>query len=224
MLPALAALLVFWFATPAHADGPKFVVAASTRSDEQSPRRLFNAGLRAEESGNLTVACQLFMAARLASRSGVADALYARGAALRLVRILAGRDDDAASAAAVLIEDRGESSDLGPLVRSLIRRFGTEPANLEMAHGTIIAARWNRATEAIALEVELESGETRVVEAQAQIAPISAGQQVKMLVKKTRGHAAAGWTLIALARESADGWQILRVDGLPGHRVVSGVP
>ncbi len=203
---------------PAWADEPvgRFVVAASTRSEEQSPRRLFNAGLRAEETGNLALACQLFMAARLAGRDGVADKLYARGAALRLVRLLAGRDDDAASAAAVLIEDRGESSDLGPLVRTLLRRVQGERPAVEIVTGTLLSTRWTRATDGVLLELELDGGDTRVVEADAPVSPLSAGLRVRAMVRKTSGRAAAGWRLIAMGREQADGWQLIRVADLPG--------
>lgn len=222
MLRLLLLVALLGPSAPALADAPsRFVVAASTRADEQSPRRLFNAGLRAEESGNLARACQLFMAARLVVKASVADELYARGAALRLVRILAGRDDDAALAAALLIEDRGDSSDLGPLVRSLLKRFASGQAALELAEGMIVAARYVKSSETVVLELELPGGELRVVEAEGTIAPLSAGQKVRLLVKKVRGRAAAGWSVVALGRDRAEGWQLLRVDGLPGMAVAS---
>lgn len=213
----LVALALALSTVPAQAEPPgRFVVAASTRSEEQSPRRLFNAGLRAEEGGNLALACQLFMAARLAARESVADMLYARGAALRLVRVLAGRDDDAASAAAVLIEDAGESSDLGPLVRTLLRRVRGERPAVEMLSATLVATRWARATDSVLLELELDSGEQRVVEADAPVSPLSAGLRVKVLVRKTHGRASSSWRLVAMGREHADGWQLIRVSDLPG--------
>lgn len=216
-LGALVVLALAGGAIPAKAEPPgRFVVAASTRSEEQSPRRLFNAGLRAEEGGNLALACQLFMAARLAARESVADVLYARGAALRLVRVLAGRDDDAASAAAVLIEDAGESSDLGPLVRTLLRRVRGERPAVEMLSATLVATRWARATDTVLLELELDSGEQRVVEADAPVSPLSAGLRVKVLVRKTHGRASSSWRLVAMGREHADGWQLIRVADLPG--------
>lgn len=204
--------------SPARSDEPvgRFMVAASTRSEEQSPRRLFNQGLRAEESGNLALACQLFMAARLAARDSVADALYARGAALRLVRVLAGRDDDAASAAAVLIEDGGESSDLAPLVRSLLRRVHGDRAAVELLSATLVSTRWTRATDSVLLELELDDGERRVVEADAPVSPLSAGLRIRALVRKTSGRAASSWRLVAMGREHADGWQLIRVTDLPG--------
>src|SRR5262245_33086245 len=84
----------------------KIVRAAPLRQDnEWPPRRLFNAGLDAEQHGNLTLAVQLYMSARLAVRTSIADELYVRGAALRLVRILSGYDDDAAAAVATLIKE-----------------------------------------------------------------------------------------------------------------------
>lgn len=214
----LVVALALFAQVPAWADEPvgRFVVAASTRSEEQSPRRLFNMGLRAEESGNLALACQLFMAARLAGRDSVADVLYARGAALRMVRVLAGRDDDAASAAAVLIEDAGESSDLGPLVRTLLRRVHGDRPSVELLSATLVSTRWTRATDGVLLELELDNGDTRIVEADAPVSPLSAGLRIRAVVRKTSGRAASSWRLIAMGREQADGWQLIRVADLPG--------
>jgi hypothetical protein len=88
----VAASLALSLAPAARADDGALVVAAPTRSaEEASPRRLFNAALRAEEKGDLLAATQLLLAARLAPRRALADTIYARGAGLRLVRLLAPR-------------------------------------------------------------------------------------------------------------------------------------
>jgi hypothetical protein len=196
---------------------PELLAAASTRSaEEPSPRRLFNAGLRAEERGDLGEACRLFMAARLVPRLSFADELYARGAALRQVRLLAGRDEDAATAAALLLGATGaESGDLGPLIGRLLRRF--EPGAkrpLEQHTGTIVSLRFHRPSGHVLVEVEIDGGERRIIEAEGVVAPFSAGDRVAIVIRRIKGHAAAGWRLVAMGQERSDGWQILRVESL----------
>lgn len=204
---------------------PRLVSAAPTRAGEEwSPRRLFNAGLRAEERGDLTLACQLYMAARLAPRLAFADELYARGAALRKLRLLAGRDDDAAAAAATLIGDSGDAGDLAPLLRTLLRRLDPgvrEP--LEVVNGQIISVRFHRPTGQVLVELEVDGGDRRVLEADGTVGPFSAGHRVAVVMRRIRGKAAVGWRLVAMGAEHADGWQILRVRGLPGPGMESGV-
>jgi hypothetical protein len=155
--PIVLALALFYAPAALAAEPARLVFAAPTRAGEEwSARRLFNAALRAEERGNLMAACQLFMASRLAPRASFADVLYARGAALRLVRLLAGRDDDAALASALIIEDRGETSDLGPLIRSLMRRLRPEP-EVDVQHHRPL--RYAPKTEHVTMELRLDGGD-----------------------------------------------------------------
>jgi hypothetical protein len=196
----------------------RLVFAAPPRAGEEwPPRRLFNSGLEAEERGNLVMACQLYLASRLATRASLADELYARGAALRLVRILLGYDDDAAVAAALLAAPAAEGSDLAPVVRGLVRRLerGAE-RNLELLSGTLLSVRFQRSSGQVFLELDPDGGERRIIAAESPVGPFSAGQRVKMLIQRLRGNANAGWRLLALAGDHADGWQIIRVRGLPG--------
>ncbi|MFO0726773.1 MAG: hypothetical protein U1E65_23500 [Myxococcota bacterium] len=214
----LIALALSAVAGPSSADeSSRLVFAAPTRAGEEwSARRLFNAALRSEERGNLLAACQLFMASRLAPRSSFADVLYARGAALRLVRLLAGRDDDAALAAAMLIEDKGETSDLGPLIRTLMRRLESERSEVELMTGTLLSLRYNPRTERVTIEVEVDGGDRKIIEADGAVAPFSAGNRVTALVRRVSGRASAGLHLIGLSKEGHDGWTMLRIHGLPG--------
>lgn len=219
---AVAALLTF-IAAPAQADEQKIVRAAPLRQDSDwPPRRLFNAGLEAEQKGNLVVAVQLYMSARLASRVSIADDLYARGAALRLVRILSAHDDDAAAAVATLIkEEAGDrtSTDLAPLIRSLIRRAdrANDEHELSFMTGTIASIRVpNNASNAL-IELRLEGeGERRIISAEGPVGPFSAGDPVRVMVKRDNTRAASAWKLIGMAHAKADGWQILAISGLPG--------
>lgn len=215
--PIVLALALFYAPAALAAEPARLVFAAPTRAGEEwSARRLFNAALRAEERGNLMAACQLFMASRLAPRASFADVLYARGAALRLVRLLAGRDDDAALASALIIEDRGETSDLGPLIRSLMRRLEAGKPEVELLSGTIASLRYVPKTEHVTMELELDGGDRRVIEAEAPVAPFSAGNRVTTLVRRVAGRAQASLHLVALGRERLDGWVLLRVRDLPG--------
>lgn len=217
----LGALVLLTTQVDPAAAGPRLVVAAPlTAGPEWSPRRLFNAGLSAEESGNLVEACQLYMAARLARRAAFADDLYARGAGLRLLRMLATRDEDAAAAAALFVERSTRDSDLRPLVRVLQRRVD-EAHELELVSGTIMSVRFKKSTGTVFIELESEAGEARILASDGPIGPFSAGHEVKVLLRKVHGKAAASWQVVGMAAAGADGWQLLRVDGLPGRPVAS---
>ena len=120
---------------------PRLLFAAPlTEHAPRSPRQLFNAALSAEEQSNVTKACQLYLAARLAPRAAFADELYARGAAIRLVRLLAERDEDAAAAAALMVhgtisykEAMSQSADPEDLSLKLRRMFPNLEQGEEMA-------------------------------------------------------------------------------------------
>lgn len=202
---------------------PQLVRAAPIRGTRiQSPRRLFNTGLAQEEQGNVTKAVQFYLSARLSVRHSFADELYARGAGYRLVRILAGYDDDAAAAAAMLVSDEADSpvtSDLAPLVRTLLRRLDDEGAgpDLESARGVIVSVRYKPRTEQTVIEVMEDEEERRLVLAEGPVGPFSAGDPVRILVRRDRHRAFAGWRLVAIGHAKADGWQLLSVSGLPGQ-------
>lgn len=203
---------------------PQLVRAAPVRGTRiQSPRRLFNSGLVEEEQGNVTRAVQFYLSARLSIRRSFADELYARGAGYRLVRILAGYDDDAAAAAAMLVSDEAESpatSDLAPLVRTLLRRLDDDGtgADLEVALGVIASVRYKPRTRQTVIEIMAEEeNERRLVLAEGPVGPFSAGDPVRILVRRDRSRAYAGWRLVAVGHAEADGWQLLSVSGLPGQ-------
>lgn len=220
-IPLAVCLASLLAAPPAFAD-PTMVRAAPIRAGEiQSPRRLFNTGLSEEEEGNLTRAVQFYLSARLSARHSYADELYARGAGFRLVRILAGYDDDAAAAAAILVsaeEDLTLSSDLAPLIRTLLRRLDDEGAgpDLETTTGVIASIRFRPRHNQTVIEVESEE-EKRLILADGVVGPFSAGDQVRILVRRDRKRAYAGWRLVAIGHAEADGWQMLSVTGLPGE-------
>lgn len=221
LLLSVAALAT---ALPARAEDEKIIRAAPLRQDSDwPPRRLFNAGLDAEQHGNITFAVQLYMSARLAVRASVADDLYARGAALRLVRILAGYDDDAAAAVASLIrEEAGErtTTDLAPLLRSLIRHIerGADKEEMVFMLGTIASIRVPQGATHALIELRLDNeGERRIIAAEGPVGPFSAGDPVRVVVKKDNTRAASSWKLIGMAHAKADGWQILAIAGLPGE-------
>jgi hypothetical protein len=181
---------------------------------------LFNAGLAAEEEGNLARACQLYMAARLATRTAFADGLYARGAGLRLLRVLAGRDEDAATAAAILVANAARVSDLEPLARLLLKRLDGEASEIEQWIGTILSVRYSPGSGHVSVELSAdEAGEMRVVESEAPIGPFSAGDRVRVLMRRVSGRAAFAWRVVAVAGEQADGWQLMRVRALPGEHL-----
>jgi hypothetical protein len=182
-----------------------------------SPRRLFNAALAGEQRGDLMGAVQLYLSARLSRRESFADQLYARGAGLRLVRVLAGVDDDAATAAALMVSaeaERGSPTDLAPLIRSLLHRL-ENAGELEVLKGTIAAVRFHKRLGCSIVEVEDEhTEERRVILAEGTIGPFSAGDLVRMLVKKDQTRALASWRMVAVGPAEADGWQVVSVQGL----------
>lgn len=205
---ALAALLA-----QADLGAPRLIAAGDGfETAAWSARRWFNAGLVAEEAKDLPAACAAFLAALSTQGDGVADEVYSRGAGLRLVRVLAGRDDDAATAAALLVAP-ARFSELGPLIRMLRRRVETGDGGLEEASGLLASVRVDRGSGRVALELETEAG-SRIVLAPGSVAPFSAGDRVRALLKRTRGSATAGWEIIALGYANASGWRLLRVAGL----------
>jgi hypothetical protein len=214
MLPFAILCGVLLSTGPAEAK-PTLVRAAPLRGGEiQSPRRLFNTGLKEEEEGNLTRAVQFYLSARLSLRQSFADELYARGAGYRLVRILAGYDDDAAAAAAMLVtaEDTSLSSDLAPLIRTLLRRMMED---LESKTGIISSIRFRARDNQTVIEIE-EGEERHLVLADGSVGPFSAGDEVRILMRRDRKAAYAGWRMIAIGPADTDSWQMLSVSGLPG--------
>lgn len=220
-LVVLASLVASFVLAPvaAVADDAQLVRAAPLRGDaEWPPRRLFNAGLEAEQQGNKTRAVQLYMSARLAGRGTIADDLYARGAGLRLVRILAGYDDDAATAAALLVTgEAGEktTTDLAPLIRTLLRRVERDDQELQVLRGTIASIRFQQGRASI--ELTLADGERRIIAADGSVGPFSAGDEVRAFVRRDSTRAAASWRLVGMGHAKSDGWQLLAVSGLPGE-------
>lgn len=218
----LAAALALVGAPAARADDGALVLAAPTRSaEEASPRRLFNAALRAEEKGDLLAATQLLLAARLAPRRALADTIYARGAGLRLVRLLAPRDDDAALAAALLVDDGGASSDLAPLIRALMRRLDdAREAPVKVWSGVLTQLRYEARLDRVYAELELDGGARHLFEADGPIGPFSAGHRVTVMVHESRSvRGASRIALVAMKSDRLDGWQLLRVRRLPGKGV-----
>jgi hypothetical protein len=162
------------------------------------------------------------MSARLAVRVSVADELYARGAALRLVRILSAHDDDAAAAVAALIKEEATdrtTTDLAPLIRSLLRRFEKESRDLSFMTGTIASVRVPSGSSYALIELNLDGGEgeRRIIAAEGPVGPFSAGDPVRVLVRKDNTRASSSWKLIGMAHAKADGWQILAISNLPGE-------
>lgn len=218
----MAASLALSLAPAARADDGALVVAAPTRSaEEASPRRLFNAALRAEEKGDLLAATQLLLAARLAPRRALADTIYARGAGLRLVRLLAPRDEDAALAAALLVDDGGASSDLAPLIRALMRRLDdAREAPVKVWSGVLTQLRYEARLDRVYAELELDGGARHLFEADGPIGPFSAGHRVTVMVHESRSvRGASRIALVAMKSDRLDGWQLLRVRRLPGKGV-----
>jgi hypothetical protein len=216
--PVLLALALA--ASPSVTPKPTLVRAAPLRTGEiQSPRRLFNTGLQEEEQGNLTRAVQFYLSARLSLRRSIADELYARGAAYRLVRILAGYDDDAAAAAALLVasETLTPTSDLAPLIRTLLRRLdeGRHGPDLQAIQGVIASIRYRARDDLTVIELE-EGSERRLILTEGVVGPVSAGDRVRVMVRRDRKHAIAGWRLIAIGAVEGFSWQMLAVSGLPG--------
>ena len=206
----LAALTASIMGAPSGLEAPALVRAAEAAPVAQSPRRLFNLGLGAEERGDGTHAVARYLAAGLVPRSSFADALYARGAALRLVRLLAGRDDDAAAAVACLVAtDDGlrPGTDLSPLLRSLLARVEQD---LILAEGILSSVRLDAAGGAI-LEVLDGSGGVLTIHAPAPVAPFSAGDGVRVLARQRAGGPVE---LLALGQAEVGAWRRLAVRGL----------
>lgn len=221
----LALIAALMTATP-----PSLAVAApclvraapASGSATWSPRRLFNAGLGAEEKGDPLTAVRLYLAARLADRHSFADELYAKGAGLRLIRVLAGYDDDAATAVALLVEDEVErpSTDLAPLIRTLVRRLDPEEGReLELVHGRVDALRFRDADGAAVVEIGLADGTRRTIAAHGPIGPFSAGDEVRALVRRDRHGEWNEWRLVSMAFSKKDGWGLLAVEGLADRAV-----
>lgn len=184
-----------------------------------SPRRLFNAGLAAEERHDPQAAIELYLAARLSARSAFADELYAKGAGLRLVRVLSRFDEDAATAVALHVADeaRGQgTTDLAPLIRTLVRRvMGKRRTDLELVRGRIDAIRYREADGAAVVDIGLPSGAKRVVAAHGPVGPFSAGDNVRVLIRRERHGSWAEWRLISMSYKKQDGWKLIAVEGLP---------
>lgn len=219
MPPALAAALVALTLTEPTPDIPEPEQGASSARlvaaapipvfDGWTSRRLYNAGLVAEESRDWLGALRWYLAAGLAPRGAYADRRYAEAASGRLVRVLAPRDEDAAAAVAATIE--GVDSDLGPLVR-LLRRRVDEADGLRLVSGTLVSLRWRARSGRVLVELLEAEGGSRVIEADTSVAPFSAGDRLRAMIRAVPGRAATGWRLVALGRAEAPGWQLLRVD------------
>lgn len=201
-------LLAAWIgAAPALVPSPALLHAAAP--DTLSPRRLFNKGLAAEERGDNLDAVASYMAARLAHRTSFADTLYARGAGLRLIRLLAGRDDDAAAAVASVLADSGGSrpgTDLSPLVRSLLARVEHE---LQPVEGVLQSVQLLKAGGTRLVIVEA-GGELQTVDATAPVGPFSPGDKVRLLMRPREGAQA---TLVVLGRAGEGGWRLMTLAG-----------
>lgn len=217
VLPFL--LVAFAGLSPARAS-ERIVRAAPVQGDrEWSPRRLFNTALAAEEEGNATRAVQLYLAARLVERHSFADELYARGSALRLVRVLSSYDDEAASAAALWLrrESRDRAlTDLAPLIRLLLQRLESSTGGYEVLVGTIASIRFREETGHAIIEMVTADDAQRLIRADAVVGPFSAGDPVRVLVRRDSTHALAEHRLVAMGHAAADGWQLIAARGLPG--------
>jgi hypothetical protein len=217
---ALGALLALSSAVADAAPDRQLIRAASVTGNESwSPRRLFNAGLDEEEQGDPVAAVRLYLSARLSQRQSFADQLYARGAGLRLVRVLATVDEDAAIAAALLVtaEADGSTTDLAPLIRTLLRRLDTS-SDLMVVRGVIAAVRYHKKLAVSVLELEPEAGDDRrLIIAEGTVGPFTAGDEVKLLVRRDPSRALAAWRMVAMGRGNADGWQLISVVGLPAE-------
>ncbi|MEQ9498326.1 MAG: hypothetical protein RIT81_15745 [Deltaproteobacteria bacterium] len=220
-MPRFAPALLFAtlaFTQVAEASPTLVRAAPTTGTTVWSPRRLFNAALAAEENGGSVEAVRLYLAARLAPRKSYADQMYAKGAGLRLVRILAGYDDDAATAAAMLVDDEARRSgytDLAPLIRSLVRRMEDPEADLQIVRGRIDAVRYRPADDAAVVRLRLRDGSLRVFAAHGPVGPFSAGDQIRALVRREQFGQWAHWRLVSLSYAGDDGWGLLAVDNLP---------
>lgn len=193
------------------ASAAALVQAAPTEGRAASPRRLFNMGLAAEEKGDGLGAVARYMAARAVPRTSFADTLYARGAGLRLIRLLAGRDDDAAAAIATALAQDGGSrpgTDLSPLVRSLLAHVERD---LEVLEGVLVAVRLD-AEGGTELRVVDAEGVSRLIRAIAPVRPFTAGDAVRVLVR--RGPEAVA-QLVAMGPKADQAWRLLEVRSVP---------
>lgn len=177
-----------------------------------SPRRLFNLGLADEEASRPTDAVARYLAARGVPRSSFADALYARGAGLRLLRLLAGRDDDAAAAVAFALARDGDAKpgeELSPLVRSLLARVDRDLLAIE---GLVVGMRITKNGEA---EVEVADAEGRRhrVLAPAPVRPFTAGDEVRVVARAHPDAPTAPARLVAMGAKAAAAWALLAVRG-----------
>jgi len=202
---ALVASLVA--SAPSGTDAPALVHAAPTEGRAASPRRLFNMGLAAEEQGDGLAAVARYMAARAVPRTSFADSLYARGAGLRLIRLLAGRDDDAAAAVATALaqdDGPGPGTELSPLVRSLLAHVERDLLSVQ---GILVSVRLD-AQGGTDLVVVDAGGVAHSVHAIAPVHPFTAGDSVRFLARRV-GQAAAH--LVAMARSEVLAWRLLEV-------------
>ncbi len=208
----LGALVAAWIGvSPWAAPSPDLLHAASPTT--LSPRRLFNKGLAAEEEGDILGAVASYMAARLAPRTSFADTLYARGAGLRMIRVLAGRDDDAAAAVASVLASNGGArpgTDLSPLVRSLLARADQE---LRSVKGVLLSVHLLK-EGGTRLVIAEEDGARHVVRAAAPVGPFSPGDPVRLLVRPQIEREA---TLVVLGRQGERGWRLMTLSWLT-HR------
>lgn len=195
---------------PAAVARPALVRADAEARPGPSPRRLFNMGLVAEQRGDGLTAVARYMAARLAPRTSFADDLYARGAGLRLLRLLAGRDDDAAAAVAAALASDGSAkpgTDLSPLVRSLLRRLEREFLVVE---GIIEGVKLD-AEGGTRLVIRDGAGAEHVIRAPAPVGPFTAGDAVRVVARR---HLEGEATLVALGHTESDAWRLMAVRGL----------
>jgi hypothetical protein len=108
--------------------------------------------------------------------------------------------------------DASFSSDLAPLIRTLLNR------DLERTTGVIASVRYRPREDQSVIELEVDGeSDKRLILAEGVIGPFTAGDHVRLLIRKDRKHAFAGWRLIAAGPSEADGWQMLAVTGLPGE-------
>ncbi len=209
---ALAApifLSVYVWDEPAHAD-PLVTAKSDAKSLQRSPRQLFNQGLGHEERGERTEAIRAYLAAGLGSKSSFADELYAQGAGLRLVRLLAGEDDDAALAVAIgLAGEVDQEEPASPLLRSLLSRLNLERARWQHGKASIASVRYRTEDNLSLIELRKEGGKRQVVLAKGRISPFTAGDQIRVVLRKESKKALAGWRLVAMGYQSEPAWRLL---------------
>ena len=99
----------------------------------------------------------------------------------------------------------------------LQRRIGSDGV-LEMRSGTITSMRYRKASGVVHIELDGDDGEKRIISSDAPVSPFTAGQQVRVLLRRMHGKAAAGWRVIAMAHSDASSWEIIRVSRLSTAR------